>query len=290
MELRAHNFLFIVAIAAYITFTCLSYGELRHANSNNQQNVKDKSAKPAGLGNPIVHKITDNVYAITGLYHVQPDGSVNAGIIFTENSVIFIDSGMTIASGEFIWKTAQERMKGDEKLYLILTHHHSDHTFGMRVFKENGAKIIAHSKIREWLENDNGKYKSFIMNRYGLDKRKGNEILGDVMLSLPDQFIDKDTVLKVDSEEIHLLCTPGHVPDELSIYHPKSNTLFAGDTIYEGSSPATRFGGPEEWKLWISQLERLKQLDIKTIVPGHGNLCSKEVIDQNISSLQKLLK
>lgn len=288
MEFRAHNFLFIGAIAAFITFTCLSYGELRHANIKNQQNVKDGSAKLPGLGNPEVHKLTNDVYAVTGLYH--PDGSVNAGIIFTENSVIFIDSGMTIASGEFLWKTAQERMKGDEKLYLILTHHHSDHTFGMRVMKEKGAKIIAHKIVKEELKDDNGYYKNFIIKSCGWDKKKGDEILGDVVLSVPDEIIENDTVLNIDGEEIHLLATPGHVPDELSVYHAKSRTLFAGDAIYEGMRPHAKFGGPDEWKLWISQLERLKQFDIKTIVPGHGNLCSKEVIDQNISSLQKLLK
>jgi glyoxylase-like metal-dependent hydrolase (beta-lactamase superfamily II) len=288
MQFRAHNPLFIGAIAAFIIFTCLSYGEFKHANFENQQKVNDKSAKPPGLGNPEVHKLTDNVYAVTGLYHTN--GSVNAGIIFTENSVIFIDSGMTIASGEFLWKTARERMKGDEKLYLILTHHHSDHTFGMRVIKEKGAKIIAHKIVKEELKDDNGFYKNFIIKSCGWDKKKGDEILGDVVLSVPDEIIENDTILNIDGDEIQLLVTPGHVPDELSVYHAKSRTLFAGDTIYEGMRPNAKFGGPEDWKLWISQLERLKQLDIKTIVPGHGNLCTKEVIDQNISSLQKLLK
>jgi len=54
--------------------------------------------KPAGLGDPKVHRITDNVYAITGFYHTTGRGfGVNAGIIFTAKSVVFIDSGMTIS-------------------------------------------------------------------------------------------------------------------------------------------------------------------------------------------------
>ncbi len=198
---------------------------------------------------------------------------------------------MTIASGEFLWKTAQERLKGDEKLYLILTHHHSDHTFGMRVMKDKGAKIIAHKIVKEELKDDNGFYKNFIIKACGWDKKKGDEILGDVVIYMPDQCIEKDTTLNIDSEEIHLLATPRHVQDELSIYHAKSRTLFAGDTIYEiMRRPHVKFGGPDEWKLWIAQLERLKQLNIETIVPGHGKLCSKKVIDQNISSLKVLLK
>lgn len=243
--------------------------------------------KPPGLGTPKVHKITEKVYAITGLYH--PAGSVNAGIIFTAQSIVFIDSGMTIASGEFLWQTANEPMKGQKDLYLILTHHHSDHVFGMRVFKDKGARVIAHKGVREFLENDNGRYKRFIVEKYGWSPQKGDEILGDVLLSLPDQLIEKDTFLDIDGEEIHLLVTSGHVPSELSIYHPASKTLFAGDTIYEGMPPNTRFGGPTEWQVWISQLERLDQLEIDIICPGHGNLCSKQEIERNIAYLKGLL-
>jgi len=283
MQFQNHNLLLFIIIAFGITL-------LSSLDSSPENTVilplkypEGQAAKPAGLGNPKVHKITENVYAITNL--PIPPGTVNAGIIFTPKSIIFIDSGMTISQGEFLWKIAHKRMKGDEKLYLILTHHHSDHTFGMRVLKEKGANIIAHMELKEELKDDNGRYKRFIKERFGWD----DETLGDVVLSVPDQIIEKDTVLHIDGEEIHLLVTPGHHPDELSIYHPKSATLFAGDTIYEGSAPNTRFGGPAEWKLWISQLERLKQLDIDIIVPGHGKLCCKEEINRNIAYLKELL-
>ncbi|MCL0063792.1 MBL fold metallo-hydrolase [Dehalococcoidia bacterium] len=245
--------------------------------------------KPPGLGDPTVHKITENVYAITNLYHTSEGFGTNAGIIFTSLAVVFIDSSMTIASGEFLWQTASERLTGQEDLYLILTHHHSDHVFGMRVLKEKGVKVIAHSGVREFLENDDGRYKRFIVEKCGWDQQKGDELLGDVLLSLPDQLIEEDTVLRLDNDEIHLLVTPGHVPSELSVYHPASRTLFAGDTIYEGTPPTTRFGGPEEWRVWISQLERLKRLEIDVICPGHGNLCSKQEIDRNIAHLRGLL-
>ncbi len=252
----------------------------------------DEGSIPPGLGNPVVHRISEDVYAVTGLYHtgIGKGFYTNAGIIFTSRSVIFIDSGMTISSAEFLWKTASEWMKGDEKLYLILTHHHSDHIFGMRVFKEKGARIIAHSMVKEELKDDNGYYKQFIIKRMGWDSKKGDEILGDVVLYVPDQTLEKDTILNIDGEEILILVTPGHVPDELCVYHPKSKTLFAGDTIYEGSALNTRFGGPEEWKTWITQLNRLKTLEIATIIPGHGKLCNKSEIDRNIDYLEEVLK
>jgi glyoxylase-like metal-dependent hydrolase (beta-lactamase superfamily II) len=262
----------IILFACGVTYPCLSI-------------VNDQAS---GLGSPEVTEIAKDVLAVTGLYHSAESGfTVNAGIIFADQSVVFIDAGMSIASGEFLWEIAQKRMKGDEDIYLILTHHHSDHVFGMHAIKKRGAKVIAHKITGMWFRRLPGdQYKRFLAERDGWSPEKADRVYGKVELSEPDEAIDKDTVLKIDGEKIHVLVTPGHVPSELAVYHPKSKTLFAGDTIYEGSKLTTRFGGLVEWKLWISQLERLKKLDISTIVPGHGKLCSEEEIDRNIGYLR----
>jgi glyoxylase-like metal-dependent hydrolase (beta-lactamase superfamily II) len=215
---------------------------------------------------------------------------VNAGIITTEKSIVFIDSGMTINSAEYIWRIAQEKMPEYDKLYLILTHHHSDHAFGMRVFKEKGAQIIAPRGVGEELRDDNGKYKSFIAEKMGWDSKRADEILGEVVISVPDRTIERDETLDIDGEKIQLLVTPGHVPDEIAVYHPRSQTLFAGDGLYEGMDLTIHFGGPGQWRQWIVQLERLKKLSLRAIVPGHGNLCSTSEIDRNMDYLANRLK
>jgi len=115
---------------------------------------------------------------------------------------IFIDSGMTIAAAEFLWKIAEEKMTPGQKIYLILTHHHSDHIFGMRIFKGKGAEVIAHPGVNEFLANNGERYRQFILKSSGWDQKKADEILGDVRLSAADRTIEKDEVLKIDSEEI----------------------------------------------------------------------------------------
>ncbi len=288
MQLKNQSLLVMLLFAFGVMFFS-SLGALAEEEVEDTLTPEEKElASPPGLGNPEVHKITEDIYAITGLYHpAGEEVGVSAGIIFTRNSVIFIDAGMTIASAEFLWQVAEKKMKGKEHLYLILTHRHSDHVFGMRVMKEKGAKVVAHTILRDWFQLLGGRYKQVIAQKMGWDREKGNEMLGDVLLFPPDQVIDRDTVLNIDGEEIHILVTPGHLWDELSIYHPKSRTLFAGDAIYEGMPPHTAFGGPDDWKLWVAQLQRLKELDIETVVPGHGKLCSKKEIDRNIAYLQE---
>lgn len=227
-----------------------------------------------------VQEIRRNTFAVLGLGH--PDiVRVNAGFIVTPSVVVSIDAGMTVADGEFLWQVAHALAPERESL-LVLTHHHSDHVFGMRAFRERGAKIIAHARVREFLENDAGRYKAFIIEKYLKD---GEHILGDVILSLPDQLIEEDVALNIGGEEIRVMVTPGHVPSELCVYVPRRKVLFAGDAIYEGMRPNTRFAGPVEKAEWVRQLRRLQELDIDVIVPGHGNICGKDEIERNIARL-----
>lgn len=238
-----------------------------------------------GSAGPQVQEIGPHTYAVTDLGHPELI-RVNAGFVATSSAVISIDAGMTVADGTFLWRVSHQLVPACRKSFLILTHHHSDHTFGMRVFCEHDAEVIAHARVCGFLEDDQGQYKAFIIERYMASREEGDRILGEVVLSLPDRLIEEDTVLNVDSEEIHLLVTPGHVPSELCVYCPGSKILFAGDTIYEGMRPTTRFAGADEKAEWVRQLHRLRELDIEAIVPGHGKICGKDEIDRNIVLLE----
>jgi glyoxylase-like metal-dependent hydrolase (beta-lactamase superfamily II) len=240
-----------------------------------------------GLGNPTVHRLEDDVYAITGLFHSS--GAVNAGIVFGQDTVVFIDCGMSVVSGQFIWEIASTCMTGNETAILVLTHHHSDHVFGMSVFRDKGATIIAHENTASFLREHGAGYKAFITGMEGWTADTADSILGAVSLSEPGLTIEGDYTLEIGGRELKLLFTPGHVPGELVVYHTHSGTLFGGDAIYEGIPPTTRFGGPVEWRTWITQLERLKELEIGTVVPGHGQLSTWVLIDENIRYLQSLL-
>lgn len=239
--------------------------------------------------NPKCIKIDKDVYGIMDLFHVSKKSTTNSGIIFTENSAIFIDSGMRISSGEYIWDFASKIYPKKKNIYLILTHHHSDHSFGMKVFKDKGAKIIAHKKTDDFLKDDKGKYKQFVLNKFFKNPEIGEKILGDVHIFPADQQIEEDTLLTIDDVEINLFMTPGHTESDISVYHKKSKTLFAGDTIYESSPPNTRFGNYDMWVQWKKELEKLKEIDINYICPGHGKISDKSIIDSNINYLDKIL-
>jgi cyclase len=235
-----------------------------------------------GVGTPQIQEIAPGVFVFTKLVHFFQKIGVNAGIIQTPESIIFIDSGMSAYSGAFLYDFAKERMKGDEDLYLILTHKDTDHCFGMNEMKKHGAIVIAHEHTAEIIFEEsnisNNRIAKMIKRTYT------QEVLGEAVLSRPDQTINMDTVLNL-GDEIHLLSVPGHTPGDIAVYHPRSKVLFAGDAILEGMDPYVR---PDSIsiKTWIKNLERLKKLDIEWILPGHGALSKPDIIDSNIQFLK----
>jgi len=248
-----------------------------------------------------LQSLSENVFAVTNLFHPSGKG-VNVGFLTTDKTVIHIDAGMKVTDGNALLQLSLEKTPDLEKLLLILTHHHWDHIFGMRPFKEKGTRILSHKKVYEFLSFRTPPFfrsvlrtyvsytQKTLSKTYSYTKEQAIETLKDVVLYYPDQFFNQDIDLQIDGEKLTLLCTPGHVPDEISVYHPKSKTLFSGDTVYSGMILTTRYGGQKEWKLWIRSLEKLNGLEIEKIVPGHGAICGKEEIKRNIDYLQGLLE
>jgi glyoxylase-like metal-dependent hydrolase (beta-lactamase superfamily II) len=235
-----------------------------------------------GVGTPEIQEVAPGVFVFTRLVHFFHKIGVNAGVIQTPDSIIFIDAGMSAHSGAFLYDFAKERMKGKERLYLILTHKDTDHCLGMNEMKKHGATVISHEHAAEVIVEESDLSTNRIVKI--IKETYTNDVLGNAVLSRPDQTILQDTVLDL-GEEIHLLAVPGHTPGDLAVYHPRSKVLFAGDAILEGMDPYVR---PDSIsiKTWIKNLERLKELDTEWILPGHGALSKPDIIDSNIAYLK----
>jgi glyoxylase-like metal-dependent hydrolase (beta-lactamase superfamily II) len=70
---------------------------------------------------------------------------------------------------------------------------------------------------------------------------------------------------------VHLtaIATPGHTPDHLAFFLPQEGALFTGDTVL---GRGTSLIDPPEGDLihYLRSLQRLRELEPKTIHPGHG--------------------
>lgn len=97
--------------------------------------------------------------------------------------------------------------------------------------------------------------------------------------SADHQLHDGDLFEFADSEQIHVIATPGHTPGSCSFLW--RDRIFTGDTLFIGGCGRTDFQGGDSGQLYDSITQRLLTLPDETLVyPGHdykGNWVSNIV-------------
>lgn len=69
-----------------------------------------------------------------------------------------------------------------------------------------------------------------------------------------------------------LLCTPGHSPESICLYHAASHTLLSGDTLVVMNGKICPPSVVGNRRAWMASIEKLKAFDIRRICPGHGDV------------------
>lgn len=65
----------------------------------------------------------------------------------------------------------------------------------------------------------------------------------------------------------HLLHTPGHAPGQIAAYVPQERVVFTGDTVF---SECQTWLMSSDVGQWYAALDRIGELDVDAVVPGHG--------------------
>jgi len=84
-----------------------------------------------------------------------------------------------------------------------------------------------------------------------------------------EQRLRDGQVVRAGSTEIRTIATPGHTPDHVSFWLERDRGLFTGDTVL---GRGTSVIDPPEGDLghYLRSLRRLRELEPRTIYPGHG--------------------
>ena len=191
------------------------------------------------------------------------EGRANAGFIVTREGVVVVDAEASPAAGETLLRTIRSVTSRPIR-WLILTHHHPDHHFGTIVFREAGARVIAHPDTRT-LASAGGPDEEVInwIRVVGLDAMRGFEFA-----DTPDRPVTGSDTIRLGGRTIVVFSPgPGHTPGDLMVWLPTERVLFAGDILIEdgvtmmvdGSAPAL-----------IGALARIDSLAPRVVVPGHG--------------------
>lgn len=187
----------------------------------------------------------------------------NAGFVVTKDGVVVIDAlGSPTLAQELIAEV--RRVTRQPIRFVIVTHFHADHIYGLQAFKAAGATIVAHPAGREYLNSETAQ-RRLLASREDLFPW----IDESTQLVPADQWlVGDDSTLRVGGQDFRIRHVgPAHTPEDLVVFLPKSGVMFAGDLVFRGRIP---FVGQADSRQWIELLNRLIDLAPRLLVPGHG--------------------
>ena len=202
--------------------------------------------------NPI--QIAPGVFYLTG-------GSHNSLAVEQQNGIVMIEAPLYEARSEAILAWSASNFPGKPITHVIATHHHDDHTGGLRAFVAAGAEVV----IREESED-------FFKDIF----RAKSSILPDALAENPvDATIHTvayDTTFAIQDTARPVIAYPvetGHAVDMLMIYLPTQQIVFQSDLFNPGLGLIPPPFLPNSMDLHRSITET-HELTVSLILGGHG--------------------
>jgi glyoxylase-like metal-dependent hydrolase (beta-lactamase superfamily II) len=224
-------------------------------------------------------KVSDHVWVI-------PDGRVNLvpniGLIVGSKATLVVDSGMGDRNGQVVLGELRKVSKNAD-LYVTTTHFHPEHVTGFHVFPA-GAKLIRPALQQQELP---AKGPGMIANFSRMSPAHAELLKGAVMRPA-DIVFDSSVEIDLGGVTARLFTLgPAHTKGDNFIWVKEDNVLFGGDVITNRFFPILP-DADSNGKNWISILDQLAALRPRTIVPGHGEVDSIDIIARQRGILQAL--
>lgn len=200
----------------------------------------------------------------------------NAGFVITPTGVLVVDALGSPPLADRLLALIREKTSQPLR-YVVVTHCHADHIYGLQPLKAAGARIVAHAGCREYLNSETAR----------LRLQASREDLfpwidEHTRLVEPDQWLgddgrDDDLVIELGDRRFRLRhAGPAHTREDLVVYDERTGVMFAGDVVFRGRIP---FVGQADSRRWIEALDRMLALKPLVLVPGHGPLSRQPAAD-----------
>jgi len=207
-------------------------------------------------------QLTANVYVNTGFR------GANVGYVTTSDGIVMIDSPQ-MPSDAIAWR--REIAGRGQLKYLVNTEGHGDHTFGNYFF---AASVIAHEKAAETIRaTDVARFRERVRE---IDPN-GLPLLDEYQVNAPAITFSHRLTLHLGSHHFYLHHLPGHTAGQAAVFIPEEKVVFTGDNVcYQ----VLAFLHEADPFAWLDSLQRLGELEVDHIVPGHGEVCDPSYLDE----------
>jgi cyclase len=239
-----------------------------------------KPSAPYGAGQPPVpswstgmREIAPDVFAYiqAGGPAIPYSGIANAGVLRGKDHLLAIDSLAAPIQTHALLAAAKRVAPALEFNRLVYSHHHGDHIDGAMYFPA-GIDLISTEFCRQTI--------AAMAPLPPWTAREGWAVGGEPHLRLaPNVILGSKTTIDCGNIIAEVLpIGPAHTYGDILVYLPEKKVLFAGDVGFFYVAPYAHWGNIGNW---IVELNRILDMDVTYIVPGHGPLGGKrELADQ----------
>jgi cyclase len=222
-----------------------------------------------------LQQVGDGLYA-----YLQPDGGwgwSNAGLVVDGERTLLVDTLYDLALTEQMLQAMRRAVPAAARIdTLVNTHANGDHCYGNQLV--DGARIVASAQtaaemtelppavMAALLEQAPtlGELGAFFMECFGAFDFAGIE------LALPQETFTGELSVQVGGRELRLIeVGPAHTRGDTLVHAVAERVLFTGDILFSAAHPIA-WAGPV--RNWIAACDRILEMDVAVIVPGHGPL------------------
>ena len=183
--------------------------------------------------------------------------------------------------------------------YIVITHHHFDHSSGAhRLREETGARIVMHRDEAPLLQRaaeeelpsdvdappDRQEFREQTL-RFRRDGAKG----------APDELVSDNDTLRVGGLTLRMVHTPGHTAGHLSPFLEEGRVVFAGDNVLGLGTTVVPPPPHGDMTQYIDSLAKMQALEAELMCCGHGpvvrepNRKLQELIDHRHEREEQIL-
>ena len=227
-----------------------------------------------------LHDLGNHCYA-----YLQPDGSwgwSNAGLIAGEEGSLLVDTLFDVPSTREMLDALSPVTKRASIETLVNTHSNGDHCWGNELLADR--EIIASTACRDqMLEDLQPGMMADLVESEGLGA--GAEFLKDrmggfdfrsVTLTPPTRVFDDALTIEISGRRVELVeVGPAHTRGDVLVYVPEDRTIFTGDILFIEGTPILWEGPIGNW---VKACDYMLDLELETVVPGHGPITDKSGI------------
>jgi cyclase len=214
-------------------------------------------AAPAGGGRgapqaQAIQQVKPGLYMITG-------AGGNSTVRITPEGIILVDGKLP---GDANYNALMALIKGvsDQPVkYLIVTHHHADHTGNNQKFLDAGVQVVAHENLKK-----------------NLVTYESNPKPAPPSVTYPGA--EYTVKLGGVTAELHHFGR-AHTSGDTVVYFPDLKVVDLSDTVTTGNTdPLIDYAGGGSATDWTNVLAGVLKLDFDAAIPGNGDVLTKAAV------------